>query len=79
MLFLFLYHLKINASCLVNGFVQVEIYSFVASFIMFMVNFDITKSKALVHQIDPTTTQFGRGVLAWPIVKSCTQPIFFKN
>ena len=61
MIFLFLYHLKIGASWLVNGFVQAGIFGKVAFFIIFMVYFNILKSKVLVHWIDPTA-RFGRGV-----------------
>ena len=61
MIFLLLYNLKIGASWLVNGFMQAGIFGKVAFFIIFMVYFNILKSKVLVHWIDPTA-QFGRGV-----------------
>ena len=62
MIFLFLYHLKIGAGWLVNGFMQARIFGKVAFFIIFMVYFNILKSKVLVHRIDPTAL-FGRGVI----------------
>ena len=42
-------HLKIGASWLVNAFVQAGIFGKVAIFIIFMVYFNILKSKVLVH------------------------------
>ena len=63
MIFLFLYHLRIGAGWLVNGFVQARMIIFgkVAIFIIFMVYLNILKSKVLVHWIEPTA-QFRRGV-----------------
>ena len=61
MIFLFLCHLKIGASWLVNAFAQAGIFGKVAFFIIFMVYFNILKSKVLIHWIEPTT-RFGRCV-----------------
>ena len=46
-LFIFLYHLKIGASWLVNGFVQSGIFFKVAFFIILIIYFNILKSKVL--------------------------------
>ena len=49
MIFLFLYHVEIGAGWLVNDFVQAQIFGKEEFIIIFMLYFNILKSKVLVH------------------------------